>query len=66
MGDDGPPAAARLNQPSALALDASGNLYISDTGNHRIRQVKAGILTTIAGTGVAGFNSDGAMHPHDR
>ena len=69
-GDDGPPALAQLKfeaggnpEPSGgLALDASGNLYISDSLNHRIRKVDfaADKISTIAGTGTAGFSGDGA------
>ncbi len=69
-GDDGPPAQAQLKfeaggtpEPSgALALDAAGNLYISDALNFRIRKVDfaANKITTIAGTGEAGFSGDGA------
>jgi uncharacterized repeat protein (TIGR01451 family) len=51
-GDGGRAVAARLNQPSDIALDAHGNLYIADRGNHRLRLVTAaGIILTIAGTG---------------
>jgi PKD repeat protein len=58
-GDGGPATAAGLNNPCGLALDNSGNLYIADFGNNRIRIVNtAGIITTIAGTGIAGFNGD--------
>jgi len=44
-----------------LALDGSGNLFIADTGNHRIRRVdgRTGIITTVAGNGEAGFSGDG-------
>jgi hypothetical protein len=47
--------------PSNLALDASGNLYITDTTNNRVREVNkaTGIITTVAGTGVPGFSGDG-------
>lgn len=56
-GDGGAAREARLSSPQAVALDAEGNLYIADTENHRIRMVnRAGIITTVAGTGVAGFN----------
>jgi len=45
-----------------VAVDASGNLYIADTGNERIRYVSAsGIITTIAGTGTVGFSGDGSL-----
>jgi sugar lactone lactonase YvrE len=60
-GDNGPAAAAELDSPSGLAMDAAGNLYIGDTHNHRVREVAAatGTITTIAGTGAAGFGGDG-------
>jgi hypothetical protein len=59
-GDGGPATSALLNDPENLALDGAGNIYISDTLNHRIRFVDArtGIINTIAGTGVAGFSGD--------
>ncbi|MBJ6359863.1 stalk domain-containing protein [Paenibacillus sp. GCM10012307] len=49
---DGPIASAKFNEPSALALDAKGNLYVSDTGNHRIRYIDfdKGVVTTVAGS----------------
>jgi len=60
-GDDGPATSAQLSYPIGLALDASGNLYIADTNNRRIRKVNlaSGIITTIAGTGVTGNGGDG-------
>ncbi len=61
MGDGGLATAARLNVPEAIHLAPSGDIYIADTGNHVIRRVRAGsgIISTIAGTGVAGFSGDG-------
>jgi trimeric autotransporter adhesin len=51
-GDGGPAAAAQLNQPYGLALDSSGNLYIADLGNSRVREVTAdGTMQTVAGGG---------------
>jgi hypothetical protein len=52
-GDDGPATSASLNHPGGLALDASGNLYIADQDNFRVRRVAAatGIITTVAGNG---------------
>ena len=59
-GDGGPAAQAHLSTPSDVAVDAAGNLYLADEGNHRIRRVdSSGIITTIAGTGVRGFAGDG-------
>lgn len=60
-GDGGPAAAASLDSPSGIALDGSGNLYIADYGNDRIRRVDAatGIITTVAGNGNFGFSGDG-------
>ncbi|MFN8641983.1 MAG: FG-GAP-like repeat-containing protein [Candidatus Binatia bacterium] len=59
-GDGGPATAARLNLPGGIALDAAGNLYIADHGNNRVRKVDAGgVITTVAGTGEAGFSGDG-------
>jgi sugar lactone lactonase YvrE len=60
-GDGGPATSASLNYPSGVALDASGNLFIADRSNHRIRRVAAGtgVITTVAGTGALGFSGDG-------
>lgn len=56
-GDNGPAISAELNAPYGVAVDSSGNLYITDFD--RIRKVSGGEITTIAGTGVAGFSGDG-------
>ena len=59
-GDGGPATQARLYDPSGVAVDRAGNLYIADSGNHRIRRVsQSGTITTIAGTGERGFGGDG-------
>jgi sugar lactone lactonase YvrE len=59
-GDGGPAVAAHLNAAEGLAIDTEGNLFIADTGNHRIRKVdRAGIISTVAGNGAAGFSGDG-------
>ncbi|MFN7933880.1 MAG: hypothetical protein U0R19_11155 [Bryobacteraceae bacterium] len=61
-GDGGPATNAALNMPLALAVDAAGSLYIGDQGNSRIRKVSpAGIISTIAGNGSAGFSGDGGL-----
>src|SRR5450756_339246 len=60
-GDKGAPAAAQFTSPGAVALDSKGNLYIADTGNHCIRMISGGTITTIAGTGgTAGYSGDKA------
>jgi trimeric autotransporter adhesin len=60
-GDGGPATAAQLHCPSGVAVDAQGNIYIADRDNHRVRRVAAsdGLITTVAGTGTAGFGGDG-------
>jgi sugar lactone lactonase YvrE len=58
-GDGGPATSAALNTPSGVAVDASGNLYIADSHNQRIREVSGGNIKTVAGTGTAGFTGDG-------
>ncbi|WP_217591933.1 S-layer homology domain-containing protein [Cohnella sp. GbtcB17] len=58
-GDEGAATAAKLNTPNAVAVDGSGNIYIADTENHRIRKVGTdGKISTVAGTGTQGYNGD--------
>ncbi len=60
FGDGGAATNASLSNPAGVALDASGNLLIADGGNHRVRRVGTnGIITTVAGTGAAGYYGDG-------
>ena len=59
-GDGGQATAAKLNNMDGLIFDVAGNLYIADTDNHRIRKVNtAGVISTIAGNGTAGYSGDG-------
>jgi streptogramin lyase len=59
-GDGGPAAAARLDQPFGLARGPDGALYVCEAGNHVIRRVgRDGIISTVAGTGKAGYAGDG-------
>jgi hypothetical protein len=62
-GDGGLATAATLNAPAGLGRDLNGNLYITDTGDNRIRFVNmaSGVITTIAGTGAAGYTGDGGL-----
>jgi sugar lactone lactonase YvrE len=59
MGDGGPAVDAHLDSPQGIAVGADGALYIADTGNERIRAVRGGVITTIAGNGTLGFGGDG-------
>src|SRR5271155_623933 len=60
-GDGGPAISATLNCPLGLDIDSSGNLFVSDTQNNRIRRIDAvtQIITTVAGNGTAGFSGAG-------
>ncbi len=59
-GDGGPATAAKLARPTAVITDNTGNIYISDYDNHRIRKINtSGIISTFAGTGTFGFSGDG-------
>ncbi len=59
LGDGGDATACELNHPIGIAVDASGSIYIGDRDNHRIRKIStSGIVTTIAGTGSAGFSGE--------
>ncbi len=60
-GDGGSATAAELNDPTGLAIDGSGDLFIADTGNNVVREVSAatGDITTVAGDGTAGYAGNG-------
>jgi hypothetical protein len=72
-GDGGPATSAYFSHAEGITIDGSGNIYIADNGNHSIRKINtSGIITTIAGTGTAGFSGDGGpavsaqiSWPHD-
>jgi len=60
LGDGGAAALAQIGNIQGVAADHLGNLYLSDTDHHRVRKINSsGIITTIAGTGSAGFSGDG-------
>ncbi len=60
-GDGGAAVAASLSNPRAIAVDTTGNIYISDSTNNRVRKVDAltGVITTVAGNGTRDFSGDG-------
>ncbi len=60
-GDNGPATSAELDDPTGVAVDNAGHLFIADEGNDRIREVNlsSGLITTVAGDGTAGYNGDG-------
>lgn len=57
--EGGAAASAQVNHPGGVAVDSAGNVYFADTANHRVRRVdaKTGLITTVAGTGVAGYDA---------
>lgn len=61
-GDGGAATSATFQNPAGIRIDASGNIYIADLFNHVVRKITAstGVISTIAGTGTAGFSGDGA------
>src|ERR1017187_9275071 len=60
IGDGGPATAAQMGAIQGVAVDRLGNLYLSDSDHHRVRKIDTkGVITTIAGTGLAGFSGDG-------
>lgn len=65
-GDGGQAAAASLNMPHEIQFDADGHLYIAERDNHVVRKVdgRTGVISTFAGTGVAGFSGDGGPAAH--
>ena len=60
-GDGGAATSAYLDTPTGVAVDSTGNLYIADSHNQRIREVSGGTISTIAGTGVSGYGGDNGV-----
>jgi RHS repeat-associated protein len=62
-GDGGPATSAQICDPSGIAFDSSGNLYLADTSNNVVRKVLAstGIITTVVGNGLNGYSGDGGI-----
>jgi DNA-binding beta-propeller fold protein YncE len=60
-GDGGPALSAAMNEPYELLFDKSGNLFVAEMQNHVVRRIdaKTHVITTVAGTGAAGFGGDG-------
>ena len=59
LGDNGPATSAELSSPESTTLDATGNIYIVDQGNNRLRKINtSGIITTLAGDGTVGYSGD--------
>src|SRR3989338_708550 len=61
-GDNIPATSAGISLPDGIAMDSQGNLFIAESGNDRIRKVSPdGVITTVAGTGIAGYNGDSEL-----
>ena len=61
-GDGGPATSASLITPNGVTVDSSGNVYIVKAGNYRVRKVNtAGVISTLAGTGVPGIGAFGSI-----
>jgi len=59
VGEGSPSPLAQMRRPRGITLNAAGNIFFSDTDNQRVRRITAGIITTVAGNGTAGFSADG-------
>ena len=57
-GDNGPATSAQLGYALGIAVDSSGNLYIADNWNSRVRKLSNGVITTVAGNGTLGLSGD--------
>jgi uncharacterized protein (TIGR03437 family) len=58
-GDGGAPTSAQFSSPLGLTFDSTGNLYIVDSVNQRIRKISGGVISTVAGNGTGGYSGDG-------
>jgi trimeric autotransporter adhesin len=58
-GDNGPAKSAQLNLPQGIAVDVSGNVFVADTANARVRKISNGTITDYAGNGTVGYSGDG-------
>ena len=58
-GEGGPPTLGNLSSPQMVVVDAAANLYFTDRDNQRVRQISGGIISTVVGTGVAGYSGEG-------
>ena len=66
-GDGGIATTGKINGPYGLASDSFGNIFIADTGNHRIRKISTnGVMTTVAGTGIGSYSGDGGAATNAR
>jgi hypothetical protein len=62
VGDGKTAASAALQDPQYAAIDNAGNVYVADYLGHRIRKVSTtGTISTVAGTGIAGFSGEGGL-----
>lgn len=59
-GDGGRASKAKLFAPADIVFDSAGNIYISDSGNNRVRIIRDGVIATLAGAGRAGYGGDGS------
>jgi uncharacterized protein (TIGR03437 family) len=58
---DGPAVGSEFSTPAATAVDANGNVYVADSVNHRVRMISNGTVSTVAGTGTAGYSGDAGL-----